>query len=109
MAWDKEKPLVLVTALLSFSQIGWVTYLATRECLDLISGNGSDMFEEVTDTGTEDVAGMNTGGCVNNCWQGQYEERLDRNVRWPLGQSYVHAWPVFYRVKFSSFGKGAYG
>ena len=67
MAWDRENPLVLVTALLSFSQIGCVTYLATRECLDLISGKGSDILEEDTDTRTEDVAGMNTGGCVNNC------------------------------------------
>ena len=33
-----------MTALLSLSQMGWVTYLATSECLDLISGKGSDMM-----------------------------------------------------------------
>jgi hypothetical protein len=44
MAWDIEKPLVLVKALPSFSQIGWVTYLGTSECFDLNSGKVSDIF-----------------------------------------------------------------
>ena len=43
MAWARVNPLVAVTALLSLSQRGLVTYLATRECLDWISGNGSDI------------------------------------------------------------------
>ena len=37
----REKPEVAVLALESFSQMGLVTYLATRLWLDLISGNGS--------------------------------------------------------------------
>ena len=41
MALARVKPEVAVLALLSFSQRGSVTYLATRECFDLISGKGS--------------------------------------------------------------------
>ena len=44
MTWDIEKPLVLLKALPSFSQIDWVMYLGTSECFDLISGKGSDIF-----------------------------------------------------------------
>ncbi len=40
-------PEVAVTALLSLSQMGWVTYFATRECFDLISGKGSDILARV--------------------------------------------------------------
>jgi hypothetical protein len=45
MALARVKPEVLVTARLSLSQMGCVTYLATSECVDLISGKGSDMLE----------------------------------------------------------------
>ena len=38
-----EVPDVWVLARDNFSQMGSVTYLATRECLDLMSGKGSDM------------------------------------------------------------------
>ena len=40
----KVKPLVAVFTLESFSHRGFVTYLATRECVDLISGKGSPMM-----------------------------------------------------------------
>ena len=49
MACLRVNPDVAVLALLNFSHRGWVTYLATREFFDLISGNGSDMFEEAVD------------------------------------------------------------
>ena len=48
MALAKVNSEVAVTALESFSHRGWVTYLATRECLDLISGKGSDMSEIIS-------------------------------------------------------------
>ena len=43
------KPLVAVFTLESLSHKGFVTYFATRECVDLISGKGSPMVvvEEV--------------------------------------------------------------
>ena len=41
MALARVNPEVAVLALLSFSHSGSVTYLATKECLDLISGKGS--------------------------------------------------------------------
>ena len=44
MAFARENPEVAVLARLSFSQMGSVTYLATKECLDLISGKGSDIL-----------------------------------------------------------------
>ena len=45
MALLSVNPEVLVSSLLSLFQRGSVTYLATRECLDLISGN-PDIFED---------------------------------------------------------------
>ena len=42
-----EIPDVWVLARDNFSQMGSVTYLATRECLDLMSGKGSDMVAVV--------------------------------------------------------------
>ena len=47
MALARVNPEVAVTAPDSFSHRGWVTYLATRECLDLISGKVSDMVAVV--------------------------------------------------------------
>ena len=44
MAWPRVKPLVSVLAELSLSQMGLVTYLATKEWVDLISGKGSAML-----------------------------------------------------------------
>ena len=44
MAWPRVNPLVAVLAELSLSQMGLVTYLATKEWVDLISGKGSDML-----------------------------------------------------------------
>ena len=45
MALLRVNPEVLVSSLLNLFQRGSVTYLATRECLDLISGN-PDIMEE---------------------------------------------------------------
>ena len=45
MALAREKPEVAVLTPDSFSHRGAVTYLATRECLDLISGKGSDIVK----------------------------------------------------------------
>ena len=49
MACLRVNPDVAVLALLNFSHSGWVTYFATREFLDLISGKGSDMLEDAVD------------------------------------------------------------
>ena len=46
MALARVNPEVAVTAPDSFSHRGWVTYLATRECLDLISGKASPDIAE---------------------------------------------------------------
>ena len=43
MALARVKPLVSVTTLLSLFQTGSVTYFATRDLEDFISGNGSDI------------------------------------------------------------------
>ena len=69
IALAREKSEVMVRARLSLAHSGSVTYLATKECLDLISGKGSDMVEPVLrcaagavgDTGVRDnsVAGQN--------------------------------------------------
>ena len=53
MALARVKPEVAVLALLSFSHRGSVTYLATRECLDLISGKASPDIAALITRGVE--------------------------------------------------------
>ena len=64
--WKYFLPEVWVLARESLAQIGSVTYLATRECLDLISGKVSDIAEVAG--GCFRTNGAETGESLPRTW-----------------------------------------
>ena len=83
MACFRVNPDVSVLALLSFSQSGSVTYLATRECLDLISGKGSDMLDDVESIIESRARSADLS--VNNYYDFLYSFHIMKeNYRWVL-------------------------